>query len=308
MLTIQVLIEDSRFPVISLQRSALRSEAFSLRKPSASLELIAEHGLSFLIEKDGHSLIFDTGKSGAFVTNSKMLGLHLDKAEALVISHGHYDHGGGIRALIEEAQYRGSLWTGSGFFDAKWSEESLKPRFLGLDVNEAFLASNGITHHTLENSSLGSHREILPGIFIVGNFLRSHTEEIIAPRFTVERGGKRHADSFCDEICVVVDTPQGLVVVLGCAHPGIMNMLDTIQAVFGKSLYAVLGGSHLVEANEERIQKTGAYLKTCGAKFFALGHCTGTPALEQLAVNLPDLQSLSTGAAYMMPDIEKEAF
>jgi len=266
--------------------------------PPQSGLLEAEHGLSFWVELDSLSLIFDTGESGSFVANARKLGIELARAQALVVSHGHYDHGGGLRALAEEARYRGPLWTGPGFFDPKWSEESPKPRFLGLDVDRDFLESHGIEHCVLESSGAGSHREILPGIHIVGGFPRLHPEETIPARFSVERQGRRQADSFSDEICVVIDMAQGLAVLVGCAHPGLMNMLDTVRNIFQKPLCAVFGGSHLVEADEARMLKTIDYLKTCGARELALGHCTGTAASELLARDLPQFQPLCTGAFF----------
>lgn len=279
MLTIKVLIENN---------------------PPQSGLLDAEHGLSFWVEYEGSCLIFDTGKSGAFVANAQKLGLNLAKAQALVVSHGHYDHGGGLSALAEEARYRGPLWTGPGFFDPKWSEESPKPRFMGLDVDRAFLETHGIEQRVLAISGSGSHREILPGIHIVGGFPRLHPEETIPARFAVEREGRRQADSFSDEICVVIEMAKGLAVLVGCAHPGLMNMLDTVREIFQKPLYAVFGGSHLVEADEARMLKTRDYLKTCGARVLALGHCTGTAATELLARELPQFQPLCTGASFSL--------
>lgn len=292
MLTIQVLIENNQ----SLQ---------TLKSGGNSPPLVAEHGLSFYVTKDGRSLIFDTGKSGAIVKNAAELGVDLSQAEALVVSHSHYDHGGGLRALAKEAGFQGPLWTGPGFFDAKWSDESPQPRNLGLDVDQAFLESHGIRCKTLTVNKTGSIQEILPDMYILGNFRRTHGEEIIAKRFIVERGQSqkavsREVDDFRDEIALVIDFKKGLVVIAGCAHPGLMNMLDTAAEVFQKPLYAVFGGSHLVEAEEERIIKTREYLKKSGAALIALGHCTGPTAYDKLREELPVLQALFTGAQFIL--------
>ncbi|MEW6564172.1 MAG: MBL fold metallo-hydrolase [Spirochaetota bacterium] len=287
MLMIQVLIENN----LSLQ---------TLKSGGNSPPLVAEHGLSFYVTKDGRSLIFDTGKSGAFVKNAAELGVDLSQAEALVVSHGHYDHGGGLRALAEKAGFRGPLWTGPGFFDAKWSDESPKPRYLGLDVDQVFLESHGIRCKTLTAIKTGSVQEILPDMYILGNFHRTYGEETIAKRFIVERGGRRESDDFRDEIALVVDLKKGLVVIAGCAHPGLMNILNTAVEIFQKPLYAFFGGSHLVEAEEERIIKTREYLKKSGAALIALGHCTGPTAYDKLREELPVLQALFTGAQFIL--------
>jgi len=303
MLTIQVLIENNLSPIACQSEEAQQKGP----QPEGPRALIAEHGLSFWIEKNGHGLIFDTGKSGAFVGNAKQLGIDLAAAETLVVSHGHYDHGGGLRTLVETAHYRGQLWTGPGFFNPKWSNESPRPRYLGLDVDKTYLESRGIQCRELETPTPGSIQEILPGIFILGNFIRTHIDETIASRFTVERPRRglpvaddyhQQADDFADEICIVLDMPQGLVVLLGCAHPGLMNMLDTAQQVFHKNLYAIFGGSHLVEADENRILATRTYLKQSSASLIALGHCTGPNAFAVLRQDLPALEPLYTGAQF----------
>jgi len=339
MLTIQVLIENN-FPPEDVQLATAHR---------ADLNLSAEHGLSFWIEKDGHKLIFDTGKSGAFVGNAEQLGLDLSSAEALVVSHGHYDHGGGLRSLVERAHYQGPLWTGPGFFHTKRSSENPPPRYMGLDVDRLYLESRGISCHELERGTApstlqqgplqgqepaekGTAKEILPGVYILGHFSRTHVDEPIAPRFTVDRpncepscaaenqlahGAKPlppeanrqpadhmslQADDFRDEICVVIPMSQGLVVVVGCAHPGLMNMLDTVQQVFHQKLFAVFGGSHLVEADEPRIIRTRDYLQQGGAALLALGHCTGPVALDMLHKELPQVVPLYTGARYQLED------
>ncbi|WP_304224323.1 MBL fold metallo-hydrolase [Gracilinema caldarium] len=321
MLKIRVLIDNDLPPASALEDGIPQS-------------LAAEHGLAFWIEKDGRAIIFDTGKSGAFTENAKKLNLDLAAAEAVIISHGHYDHGGGLRALAEESGYRGPLWTGKGFFDPKWSDDSQKSqvraavthsevsnsaishsgitqpaafqnntgaqlRYLGLDVDPSFLESRGISVRELEISASGTKAEILPGVFIIGGFPRTHREETIASRFVVDRSGIE-ADDFSDEVALVIDMPQGLVFLAGCAHPGLMNMLDMVRSGFGKRLYAVFGGSHLVEADEDRINTTGDYLASSGISLIALGHCTGPAAMEKLSQKLQGLSPLYTGAVYTL--------
>jgi 7,8-dihydropterin-6-yl-methyl-4-(beta-D-ribofuranosyl)aminobenzene 5'-phosphate synthase len=260
---------------------------------------VAEHGLSFLVERDGRAVLFDTGKTGVFVDNARALGVDLSAAEALAVSHGHYDHGGGVRALLERTGFRGPVWTGSGFFDKKWSIDPEGPRYTGVDFDPDFLAAHGCIWNPVSASPDKTvRREILPGLHVVNGFPRLRPIEARNPRFVVDRGGARVNDDFSDEVCLAAEVGGGVAVILGCAHPGLMNMLEAVSTVFGKPIAAVFGGSHLVEADAERIQSTIAFLSGTGCSPAALGHCTGERGSAALAAALPAFRPLSVGAAF----------
>lgn len=264
----------------------------------------AEHGLSFWVEHAGNAALFDTGKTGGFLDNARALGVDPGKADAVVLSHGHYDHGGGLRALTETGGFRGDLWTGPGFFDPKWSDEAPAPRFLGVDFDAAYLAERGIRHRTVAAgaaaaaSAAGAPVQILPGLFAVAGFEPAYPLEGRNPRFVVDRDGRRTVDDFRDETCLVVDLGERIAVILGCAHPGIMTMLSAVQSRFDKPLAAVFGGSHLVEADDERLDATIEYLRASGCPLVALGHCTGERGSAALASALPSYRALCTGVRF----------
>jgi len=261
----------------------------------------AEHGLSFLITWDGHTLLFDTGKSSAFLDNAHALCADLTVVEAVVISHGHYDHSGGFRSFCERVHFRGSLWTGGDFFDRKWSDELPAPRYLGVDFDEAFLTTSSVRHQIiLAIPDETVIREILPGVFIVNGFPRTHPEERPNPRFVVDRDGGRIIDDFHDEVCLAIDLPDGIAVILGCSHPGIMNMLDAVRKKFGKPLRAVFGGSHLVEADPVRLAASLDYLLDCKCPLVALGHCTGEKGIALLVEHLPAYRNLKVGEEFLL--------
>jgi len=263
---------------------------------------VAEHGLSFLVERDGRAVLFDTGKTGAFVDNARALGADLSAAEALVVSHGHYDHAGGVRAFLERTDgqgFRGPVWTGAGFFDKKWSLDPEGPRFTGVDFDPDYLAARGCAWNAVSAApGRTARREILPGLHVVNGFPRLRPMEARNPRFVVDRGGARVNDDFSDEVCLAAEVGSGVAVVLGCAHPGLMSMLDAVSAVFGKPIAAVFGGSHLVDAGAERIQSTIDFLSGSGCSLAALGHCTGDRGTAELAAALPAFRPLSVGAAF----------
>lgn len=259
----------------------------------------AEHGLSFLCAFGGRKVLFDTGKSGAFLGNARTLGADLRDLDAVVISHGHYDHGGGFRPFVEAAGFAGPLWTGTGFFDAKLSADAAGDRYLGLDFDESYLQDKGIEARTLRTcEGRTAIEEIVPGLYALGSFDRIHPSETIPARFLVERDGRRLRDDFGDEVCLAADLSEGVVAVVGCAHPGLMNLLDAVRSAFRKPLLAVLGGSHLVEADGARIGATIEYLEASGCRTAALGHCTGPAAAAELRARLPAYEPLGVGASF----------
>lgn len=263
---------------------------------------ISEHGLSFWIEHNGHAVLFDVGKTGAFLHNAGKLGINPAQAEAVVISHGHYDHGGGFRDFCETCAYSGSLWTGNMFFDQKWSDDAKGLRYLGLDFDSNYLDQRHITWQPVTvNPGATTKLEIVPGVFLISGFPRHHAEEQISPRFVVDRPELgRIKDDFSDEVCIAIELPTGIAVVLGCAHPGLMNMLDAVQALFQKPLAAVFGGSHLVEADNNRLVASINYLKDSACPLVALGHCTGETASIALANCLERYRPMSVGAEFVL--------
>lgn len=260
---------------------------------------IAEHGLSFYVEREGRAVIFDTGETGSFLKNARSIGVDVAAAEALVVSHGHYDHAGGVRALYEETAFTGPLWTGPGFFDKKWSLDPEGARYAGLSFDAMYIESVSFGLHPISAPAGKTvFTELIPGVYGVNGFPRVHMVEATNPRFVVDRVTGRLIDDFTDEVCLVVDVDGGLAVVLGCSHPGLMNMLDAVQVAFRKPIRAILGGSHLVEADEIRIGATIEYLRNLNCTLAALGHCTGPAGIAALTSGLAAYRPLSVGAEF----------
>ncbi|MBE0530446.1 MAG: MBL fold metallo-hydrolase [Rhodospirillales bacterium] len=239
--------------------------------------LVHEHGLSFHIDAGGDRLLFDTGQTDALIRNAAQLRIDLTGVRSVVLSHGHYDHSGGLRFLA--ARTSGfSVVTGPGFFNDKYGELGAAHEFLGNDFDARWLAENGIAHVTLDEPV----REVAAGIYALTDFPRLHPDETINPRFKVRIDGTFVEDTFADEVMLAVDTPQGLVVVLGCSHPGVKNMLDAAVQRLGKPIYAVVGGTHLVEASPESLSLTIEYLRQKAIRVIGASHCTGPKAMDRL--------------------------
>ena len=241
--------------------------------------LVAEHGFSCLVELPHTTILLDTGISGAFVENARLLCKDLSKVEHIVISHGHYDHAGGLRYFWEHQELgRPVLWTGKGFMDPKYSIKDGGHRYTGIDFDQQYIESHNIAWKTVTEDMV----EIEKGVWVVTNFERTHKIEKLNPHFQVVRNGIGVLDEFHDEVMLVVESTKGLVLIVGCSHPGILNMVDTVRSRFPSHLYALLGGIHLVNASEERMDEVVSTLDSFGIDRIGVSHCTGDEASMRL--------------------------
>ena len=259
------------------------------------LALKSEHGISFFIEKDEHKLLFDTGQSGTFLENAEQLQIDLSDLEYVIISHGHYDHSGGLQALMGIAK-KFELIIGDGFFNKKYGYKNNSYEFLGNNFNEEFLIKKRIPYRFVKNEIY----EILPGLYVITNFPRIYKDEVINTRFKLMEDGKFVNDPFNDEVLVAIDTPEGLVILLGCSHPGMKNMLDSTRNLLKKPIYAVLGGTHLVEANDNSLDISMDYLNKGDIKVIGVSHCTGQKAMTDLRISNDRYFHNSTGSSLII--------
>lgn len=245
---------------------------------SENKALVYEHGLSFYLEQGGFRLLFDCGPDQAAVQNARRLGISLNGLSAVVLSHNHYDHAAGYRDLIESGIDCKMLWTGAGFFERKYAKSEVKYCDISSGISQNFL-----TAHEISRSVCTGLTEILPGMFLISDFERKNSFEKIPERFVKETDGGFVPDDFSDEIMLAVETKKGLVVLAGCSHPGILNMLETVSERLHQNIYAVFGGTHLVEADSDRIEKTLAGFRKLGIELIGMNHCSGQQAEEAAA-------------------------
>lgn len=252
--------------------------------------LIAEHGFSAYVEFRGRGLLFDCGPGPNFLANARRLGLDLSKAEAVVLSHSHYDHAGGFRDLAEAGLGIRELYTGPDFFDPKYAREGMRVSNLACGFDSGFLRANGFRHHEVRGVET-----LFPGAWLISGFPRVHDFETVPARFVRRTTEGFLPDDFRDEVCLALETDRGLAVVVGCAHPGIVNMVSHIRSVLGKPVWAVFGGTHLSKASPERIEKTLSGLKTQGVSLLGLGHCSGETVEAAIAAD-PALEGCHLGS------------
>jgi 7,8-dihydropterin-6-yl-methyl-4-(beta-D-ribofuranosyl)aminobenzene 5'-phosphate synthase len=247
-------------------------------------DLEAEHGFSCLVEVGAKRILFDTGTGKAFIRNAQRLGVDLSNLDDVVISHAHYDHGGGLVPLLETFSYPLlTLWTGKGFEDKKYADDPDGLRYLGPGFDRSNAEQNNVLWHTVCSDTVMIH----PGIWLVSAFDRIHPFEQPNPRFLVEHLQEKVVDDFCDEVSMVIDSPRGLVMIAGCSHPGILNMIDSVRSRFPKPLYALIGGIHLYDAAPERRDAVVHQLIAQDIPLLGVSHCTGDEASAILKERFP---------------------
>lgn len=235
-------------------------------------ELHTEHGLSVHIEVDGRSILFDLGQSGNFIDNAKSLDIDLKKVDYIIISHGHYDHSGGLERFIEEINPNAKLYLGDGFFNKKYrlsGEDDYE--YIGNPFDEEFLKSNNIEFQYIKDDI----SRITENLSIYGNFIRNDEFENTNQDMYLEENGDYKKDLFLDEISLGIKTDKGLIIIVGCSHVGIVNILETISRKTNMNIYAIIGGTHLVKEDDDKINRIIEYIKEKDIKIIGACHCTG---------------------------------
>lgn len=251
----------------------LRITALMDNKPTENKALIAEHGLSLYVEHNGCRILFDCGSGVNPQRNAHRLGISLKDLDAVVISHSHYDHAAGFRDLAENHLGSTDLYTGPRFFEPKYAREGVRYTDLSAGFGPDFLEEHHICHHEIRQL-----QEILPGIHLISGFPRVHDFERIPERFVRRTADGFLIDDFGDEICMALEVDGGIAVLVGCSHPGILNMITHVHRLLGKPIRAVFGGTHLVEADGHRIDLTVSRLCDMGLEILGLSHCSGDAA------------------------------
>lgn len=257
---------------------------------SENKALVSEHGLSFYVEYEDKRFLFDCGASDMPIYNAHKLGIELGGLDGVILSHSHYDHSAGYRDLIEMGLGSQVLYTGHNFFEKKYGMDGIRFTDLSAGFDEAFLREYEIEHQTVIGSL-----EICPGVRLITDFPRKYAFETIPERFVRKTPQTFVRDQFPDEICMSLETSKGIVVLVGCSHPGILNIISHVQKTLGKPIVAVFGGTHLMEAGEERIRQTMQVLQSLGVGTIGFSHCSGKSA-EQLIHEDPKMSGCHLAA------------
>lgn len=238
----------------------------------------AEHGLSYLIEYDGIRLLFDTGPSNLFLLNASIMGIDLANTDMIILSHGHFDHGNGLGNLSG-----GRLLCHPDCFVKRY--RAADHSYIGLKNNRAEIAER------FELITSKGPYKISDRIVFLGEIPRLTDFEAQKTSFSFEDGTP---DFVMDDSAVALLMDEGLFVITGCGHAGIVNTLEYARKVTGEErLYGVMGGFHL-KKQDRQTKETIHYLKENKVERVFPSHCTAFPALMEFAGNFR-LRPLKTG-------------
>ncbi len=244
--------------------------------------LAAEHGLAFWIEAADQRVLWDTGQGAALPANLEALGIDLATADHVVLSHGHYDHGGNLADVLERAP-RAVMHLHPAATGTRYSIHEGNARSNGLS-DAALGALAALPDRRRRHVSLAT--ELAPGLGLTGTVPRVTSFEDTGGPFFRDPDGLV-PDLLLDDMSLWYDTPDGLVVCLGCAHAGVVNILTYIRQVSGnRPLDTVMGGMHLGAASETRLRMTVAALREMAPRRVVTCHCTGDAAAAYLAREL----------------------
>jgi 7,8-dihydropterin-6-yl-methyl-4-(beta-D-ribofuranosyl)aminobenzene 5'-phosphate synthase len=248
-------------------------------------ELCREHGLSIWIEADDYRIIFDTGQSDLFLQNAETLGIRLTSANALVLSHGHYDHTGGVREILS-IHPSISLYCHPDILIPRFSRQSdgtMKP--IGISTADA----QAVRLHTDSTCWITRPENINADIGIAGPIPRLTAYEDTGGDFFLDITG-RHVDPIQDDLALWFRTRQGIVIVTGCCHSGLVNTLDYVSNIcYHEKIISIIGGFHLLHATDKRLEQTYWSLHSYALQQVIALHCTGDSATDYLEKKLGSL-------------------
>jgi 7,8-dihydropterin-6-yl-methyl-4-(beta-D-ribofuranosyl)aminobenzene 5'-phosphate synthase len=251
--------------------------------PRYGAGLLGEHGLAFLVEVDDYTILFDTGTGSTIINNLEILKTDLSRVNVIVLSHGHGDHMGGLEHVLQKG--------------------GPKPVYVHPDIflTKAIVADGKVTYSHLKTRSeyekegaqfvlREASKEIIDDLWLVGPVERIvPADDVRMPLRHIKTETGLIPDSLREEQFLAIKTPQGLVLVLGCTHNGIINTIEeAVKATGEKRIHTIIGGLHLCEVPRARIQELSLYFKKIDLKQLICNHCVGQEATAEFYHQLGD--------------------
>ena len=236
----------------------------------------AEHGLCLYIETKAHRLLFDTGASDLFLKNAEVLHIDLNTVDTVILSHGHYDHGGGLPYFLKYNDHA-TIYVPKDAFGPYYSMHSAGPKYIGLP--------EGLEHDP-RLIICGRDMDIDEELHLFSDIPMIYPIPSANARLKVKKGDAFIADDFRHEQCLMIKENGARYLFSGCAHHGIRNILERFRTLYTGDPDAVFGGFHMMKrsyepADIEQILETARALKQYRPQFYTC-HCTGTEAYEKM--------------------------
>ena len=268
----------------------------TLIENTATLGFIGEWGLSILVEVDGRRILLDTGPGFSTVYNAHLLGIDFTTIDRIVLSHGHYDHTGGLRDILRitdgiDIISHPSIW------EHKYAVRENRPKYIGIPFHKEELETLGARFNMTKEPVW-----ITDNIVTSGEIPLTTAYEEVGDVMNVKKDGDLMPDDMPDDLALAIRSEVGLVIILGCAHRGMINTIRHFQKITGDDrVYCVVGGTHLINASHERLTQTVIDLRKIGVQRLGVCHCTGFEASAWLAKEFGDMFFLlNAGSQYKL--------
>ncbi|MGC9028727.1 MAG: MBL fold metallo-hydrolase [Desulfomonilaceae bacterium] len=259
------------------------------------LGLMAEHGFSALVERPDVRFMFDTGQGPALVNNAKALGISLAPLDFLVLSHGHYDHTGGLAAVVEKNPgLRIIAHPDAVQPHLARLDENAPPKSIGMPSPRDDLESRGA-----EFDLRTEFQELVSGVWFSGEVPRAIDAQV-DKRLVVYEQGKLAPDAMRDDVSLLLETPSGPVVLFGCAHAGVENIMAHLCGMRSiTTVAAVLGGTHLGVFDEAATESAIRTFEQYQVRCLGTSHCTGVEPNARLRAHFGSrFRSASAGSVF----------
>jgi len=248
------------------------------------LGLIGEHGFSCHLETPSGNYLFDTGSGLGIAANARLLNLKLNDLQGIVLSHGHYDHVGGLSKVLAQTGPI-DVYAHPELFIPRYSLAGSEQRVIGVPDSQTELEQLGARFHFSKDPV-----ELTPELVISGEIARTTDFENGDPKLCCAgKDGILNPDPLADDLSLLINTEQGLSVLLGCAHAGLINILEHARSLSGQQdIHAIVGGTHLMFYDDLQFQQTLERLDGYQIEKLGAAHCTGLPQAARLAEHFKD--------------------
>jgi len=243
---------------------------------SGKARIVGEYGLSVLIERGSGKILFDTGQDSACIRNADRMGVKLDDIKMIILSHGHYDHTGGLKSVLHRTGTV-DVYAHPDVFCQRYAIRDGRKRSVGIPFERSKLETLGARFN------LSRDPVRLNDLIISGEIKRQTTFESPDPSLIIEHRGTQKPDLLADDQAIAIKTRDGLFIILGCAHRGMVNtILQLIKLTREERIHTIIGGTHLMFAGKAQVETSIKYLEDAEVEKIGVSHCTGRAASKRL--------------------------